>query len=308
VDEVGNLVNDVAQPVAPPLESNTDHFRRLLDAAPVGAALIDVQAVEPTIVYASPGIRELTGLPLEELLAREHLLEQVRRGEPVQTQLRGRRKDGTALWLELTIVPLRDDQGVLTHSAVYVRDAGERPKGEAAARDLEARSAPNISRDDRLAGLYSLAFLDELLKRDWALAQREGRSVAVFAIDIDALELYNSTFGRGAGDSAIRRVAHGVAGCLRRASDVTARVDGGSFLAYASGLDTEQALRVGTAMNQRVRDLRIHHPRSTVLRYVSISVGVAVMLPEAADSPADLVQKARQQLDLVKKSGRNHAA
>jgi len=305
-------VNDVAQPIAEPVArpdgSNSDPLRRLLDAAPVGAALIDLQTADLSIVYASPGIQGLSGLPLDELLARERLLEQVRRGEPVQAQLRSQRKDGGAAWLELTVVPLRDAQGVLTHSAAYVRDAGERPRSEPAARDLDPRPTPSISRDDRLTGLYSLPFLDELLKRDWALAQREGRSLAVFAIDIDALELYNSTFGRGAGDSTIRRVAHCVSGCLRRASDVTARVDGGSFLAYASGLDTEQALRVGTTMNQRVRDLRIHHPRSTVLRYVSISVGVAAMLPEAADIPSDLVQKARRQLELVKKSGRNHAA
>jgi len=79
-------------------------------------------------------------------------------------------------------------------------------------------------RDDRLTGLFTLAYLEELLKRDWAVAHREQRSIAVFAVDIDALDLYNNTFGRGAGDSSIRRVAHVVSGCLRRSSDVTARI------------------------------------------------------------------------------------
>ena len=61
-------------------------------------------------------------------------------------------------------------------------------------------------------------------------------------------------------------------------------------------------------MAERVRELRIHHPRSTVLRYVSISVGVAAAVPEAGDNPADLLQNSRRQLDLAKKSGRNRAA
>jgi len=73
-------------------------------------------------------------------------------------------------------------------------------------------------RDDRLTGLFTLPYLEELLKRDWAMAKRDGRSIAVFAIDVDALDLYNATFGRAAGDSAIRRVSHCVSGCLRRAA------------------------------------------------------------------------------------------
>ena len=92
-----------------------------------------------------------------------------------------------------------------------------------------------------MTGLYTLAYLQELLKRDWAIAQREQRSIAVFAIDIDALDLYNATFGRAAGDSAIRRVSHCVSGCLRRSSDVTARIEGGNLMAFAPGVDLDRA-------------------------------------------------------------------
>ena len=91
------------------------------------------------------------------------------------------------------------------------------------------------------------------MKRDWSVAQREKRSIAVFSIDIDALDLYNATFGRAAGDSTIRRVAHVVSGCLRRSSDVAARIDGGSLMAFAPGLTTEQALRIGQLMAERVQ-------------------------------------------------------
>ena len=158
------------------------------------------------------------------------------------------------------------------------------------------------------SGLFTLPYLEELLKRDWAVAQREKRSMAVFAVDIDALDLYNTTFGRAAGDSTIRRVAHVVSGCLRRSSDVTARIDGGSLIAFAPGLTHEQALRIGQLMAERVRDLRIHHPRSVVLRYVSVSVGVAAAVPDPTDSPSGMVQKSQQQLQVAKKAGRNQAA
>jgi diguanylate cyclase (GGDEF)-like protein/PAS domain S-box-containing protein len=296
---------------------NDDHFRLLLDVAPVGVVLVDAQNPEWPLVYANPGFLAMTGYCLEELLgknlrllqgddsdpeARRRLREQLSRGEACHLVLRNYRKDGSTFLNEFSIVPVRDASGQITHYAGYHREAAERARPEP-----RAAQAP-VTREDRLTGLLSYSYLEELLRRDWAIAQREHLSIAIFAIDIDALEMYNATFGRAAGDSIIRRLAHCISGCLRRASDATARVDGGTMIAFAPGLNIEQALRLGQTMTERVRDLRIHHPRSSVLRYVSISVGVAAATPEPADSPAALLQRARQQLELAKKSGRNHAA
>jgi len=73
-------------------------------------------------------------------------------------------------------------------------------------------------------------------------------------------------------------------------------------------LTVEQALQLGQLMAERVRELRIHHPRSAVLRYVSVSIGVAASVPGANDNPAILVERSQLQLKLAKKSGRNRAA
>ena len=61
-------------------------------------------------------------------------------------------------------------------------------------------------------------------------------------------------------------------------------------------------------MAERVRELRIHHPRSAVLRYVSVSVGVSAMIPGAKDEPTILIEKSQRHLKLAKQSGRNQAA
>jgi diguanylate cyclase (GGDEF)-like protein len=99
-----------------------------------------------------------------------------------------------------------------------------------------------------------------------------------------------------------------ISGCLRRSSDVTARIDGGSLMAFAPGLGLDQALRIGQTMAERVRELRIHHPRSTVLRYLSVSVGVTAAVPGEESHPAGLLEKSQQQLKLAKSAGRNQAA
>jgi len=302
-------------------------YRRLVESSPEGVVLIDAQGTDHPVVYVNPAFEALTGYSAAELIGRNlrllqaddreqdgrhRLRDALSRGETCRVLLRNYRKDGSLFWNEMTVMPLRHPDGCVTHFAGHHRDAGERLRidPKVAKDSLSGAHQPTAIavRDDRLTGLYTLPYLEELLKRDWAVAHREQRNIAVFAVDIDALDLYNTTFGRAAGDSTIRRVAHVVSGCLRRSSDVTARIDGGSLIAFAPGLTIEQALRVGQLMAERVREMRIHHPRSAVLRYISISVGVCASTPGASDSPSDLLQRAQQQLQFAKKSGRNQAA
>jgi two-component system cell cycle response regulator len=302
-------------------------YRRLVESSPEGVVLIDAQGTDHPVVYVNPAFEALTGYSAAELVGRNlrllqaddreqdgrhRLRDALSRGESCRVLLRNYRKDGSLFWNEMTVMPLRHSDGCVTHFAGHHRDAGERLRidPKVAKDSLSGAHQPTAIavRDDRLTGLYTLPYLEELLKRDWAVAHREQRSIAVFAVDIDALDLYNTTFGRAAGDSTIRRVAHVVSACLRRSSDVTARIDGGSLIAFAPGLSIEQALRVGQLMAERVRELRIHHPRSAVLRYISVSVGVCASTPGASDSPSDLLQRAQQQLQFAKKSGRNQAA
>lgn len=306
---------------------DTDFYRRVVESSPDGVTLVDAQDAGHPVLYANQSFELLTGYTLADISgrnlrllqgddreqdARQRVREALGRNESCRVLLRNYRKDGSVFWNEMTIVPLLDGNGRATHFAGHHRDAGERlridPKLSKDSLSGAHQPTAVAVRDDRLTGLFTLAYLEELLKRDWALAQREGRSIAVFAIDVDALDLYNTTFGRAAGDSAIRRVAHVISGCLRRSSDVTARIDGGSLVAFAPGLSLEQALRVGQTMSERVRDLRIHHPRSTVLRYMSVSVGVSAAVPDRDTQPATLLEKSQQQLKLAKKGGRNQAA
>jgi PAS domain S-box-containing protein len=283
-------------------------FRRLVESSATGMVLVDAQDPSNPVIYANPAFETLSGYPLAELVgrnlrllqgddreqdARHRLREALVRGEACRVLLRNYRKDGSLFWNETQVQPLKDDAGRVTHFVGHHRDAGERlridPKMPRDSLSGVHQPTAIAVRDDRLTGLFTLPYLEELLKRDWALAQREKRSIAVFAIDIDALD-------------------HVVSGCLRRASDVAARIDGGSLVAFAPGVTYEAALRLGQMMAERVRDLRIHHPRSAVLRYISISVGVCAEVPKAQEGCESLLQRAQAQLAHAKQAGRNQAA
>ncbi len=252
-------------------------YRRLVESSPDGIALVDALDPERPVIYVNPGFEALTGYSAAELAGRNlrllqaddreqdgrhRLREALAKGESCRVLLRNYRKDGSVFWNEMTVSPLLDESGRVTHFVGHHRDAGER-----------LRIDPKLTRDS-LSGAH----------QPTGVAIRDDRLTGLFT------------------------VAHVVSACLRRSSDVTARIDGGSLIAFAPGLTNEQALRIGQLMAERVRDLRVHHPRSAVLRYVSVSVGVCAVVPDPADSPASLLQKSQSQLQLAKKSGRNQAA
>jgi diguanylate cyclase (GGDEF)-like protein len=112
------------------------------------------------------------------------------------------------------------------------------------------------------------------------VAAREKTSLALIAFSLDDFNAYLEVFGRHATDSCLRRVAQAVRRCMRRASDVGARIttDGGEtivVLSHASeeGGVQEFAQRIGNA----VRELGLHHPRAKTARFVTVTHRASVM-------------------------------
>ena len=230
---------------------------------------------------------------------------------------------------ELQFRPLRSAGGELTHyfavhrpgtppvaavaavaavaEAVDVTEAVEVAEVAGAAAPAATETRP-LPREDRLTGLAHAEYFHELYQRDFSIAQREGRSLTIFLVDMDGLETYNTTFGRQSGDSALRRVGRAVMSGMRRASDLIARLEGGRFIGLSAGLTAEQARRHGETLAARVRELHMHHPRSPVARFVTVSVGVAQCVPTPQSTPDALLQAAQQALTEARAAGRNRVA
>ena len=61
-------------------------------------------------------------------------------------------------------------------------------------------------------------------------------------------------------------------------------------------------------MRERVQELRIPHECSSAAAQVTISLGVASLIPDAKAQPSDLLLKADQALYMAKSRGRNRVA
>ena len=161
------------------------------------------------------------------------------------------------------------------------------------------------ARTDRLTGLMSGAWFHEITDRDWALAQREGRSVTLFAFEVDGFESYVATFGKTAGDAALRKVGFALHGGLRRPSDLLARTEGGHFPAMAASMPAEAAEQHTKVLVQRVVDLAIHHPKSPSGRYLTVSAAVLTHQPKPADKWSVFNDRLRGALDEARLLGGN---
>lgn len=114
---------------------------------------------------------------------------------------------------------------------------------------------------------------------DWAVAAREKSRLAIVAFELQDFDEYRAVFGQHAADSCMHRVAQSIRRCLRRASDVAARVPGQQgdrlvVLSHAADADGVAAF-VGTIVTA-VRELGLHHPRSSTAKFVTVSHTVAV--------------------------------
>lgn len=295
---------------------SAEAWRMVVDSAPEGVVVCDAMAADQPVIYVNAAFAAMSGYRADALLgknlrllqgndreqeARQRMREAVERGETAKVLLRNYRQDGSLFWNEVVIQPVRNGNGQLTHFVAYYRDASERLKDA----DKAAPGLPSWLREDRLTGLHSRAYFEELLQRDWLLAQRDSHEIALTLFDIDDLATYNDTFDKSAGDACIRRVARVIGASYRRGGDLVGRWEGGSIAALTQGDAAQKAPQYAQVVAQRVRDLLIHHPRNGAGKYLTISAGVASLVPERGMPLEALLKGCRAALKRAKGTGKN---
>ena len=299
-------------------------LQSLVEAAPDGVVICDARAPDWPVLFVNAAMEKLTGYDVSFIRGRnlrflqgeDHEQEGLAKiraalqdGASCHTTLRNYRRDGTMFWNEVTIQPLRDGNGTITHFAGFHREGGDRLRlGETREKADPALSTQTMLaylRDDKLTGLLRRTYFEELVRRDWGLAQRESRRLSFLVFDLDCYLQYKETFGKAGSDQSFKRVSRVIAGCFRRASDLCGRFDEDQIAVLTTGLDLPQASKLAEAVLGRVRDLAIHHPRSSVSRYVTASAGVISLVPPHDAAPEKVYELAAQALRDAKELGRN---
>ncbi len=161
-----------------------------------------------------------------------------------------------------------------------------------------------LSATDGLTGLSNRRMFDELSLREWRRCERANKAFSLVMVDVDNFKLYNDNYGHQAGDECLKVVAAQMLRAAPRASDVVARYGGEEFVFVLGDTDIDGAKWVANHVRQRIADLNMPH-LATALRHVSVSCGVASVMPSDDVSLETLLQSADHALYQAKEQGRN---
>jgi diguanylate cyclase (GGDEF)-like protein len=157
---------------------------------------------------------------------------------------------------------------------------------------------------DGLTGVANRRKFDEQLERDWRQCRREQAALSVIMIDVDHFKHYNDRYGHLSGDAALQAVAKTLAGVLNRPYDLLARYGGEEFVCVLPKTGLLEAVQIAERMQAGVRGLQLEHLDSAVGQVLTISLGVATVVPDAELAPDTLVAEADRQLYQAKQAGR----
>jgi diguanylate cyclase (GGDEF)-like protein len=152
-----------------------------------------------------------------------------------------------------------------------------------------------LSNTDALTATANRRHFDDTLTLEWRRAVRTATPLSLVMMDIDFFKPFNDTHGHQAGDEMLRRVAQTLQARLHRAGDLVSRYGGEELAILLVGVDLEHAREIAERARADVE----------ALGAVTISGGVATIVPRRDLSPDQLVAAADAALYEAKRAGRN---
>jgi diguanylate cyclase (GGDEF)-like protein len=163
---------------------------------------------------------------------------------------------------------------------------------------------------DALSGLPNRRSFNARLGAEWQHAAKMKRPVSLLMIDVDHFKLFNDNYGHLAGDNCLRNVGEKITAAAV-GTDFAARFGGEEFALLMPDAMMQEALDLAERLRTDIERLSIVNEGATN-GTVTVSIGVASLVPGAGDVADILIEAADAGLYAAKRRGRNtvvgHAA
>ncbi len=162
-----------------------------------------------------------------------------------------------------------------------------------------------LSATDGLTCIANRRRFDEFFEHEWRRCLREQHPLSLILMDIDFFKQFNDHYGHLEGDDCLRRVANVLVSVVKRSGDLVARYGGEEFTCVLPNTDAHGAEMVANRVRERIDEIGIPHSFSTAADHVTLSFGVAALIPQKEQNPSDLLRLADDFLYTAKQNGRN---
>lgn len=248
--------------------------------------------------------------PEDRQRAVEYCSEQSLQGQDHELDYRALTADGGYVWIRDVVHVVRDGEQI-TALMGFMFDISEQKKQEQQLRLMNQQleqmnqQLKRISSLDGLTGIPNRRMFDQSLENEWRRCLREDAPLSLLLIDVDRFRDYNSYYGHLIGDSCLKQIALVTQMVAKRSSDMAARYSGEEFAVILPKTESAEAGQVAQDLLFRVEQLAMPHGDGKPNSVVTVSIGVATLMPDAETTCADLVVKADEQLYLAKSHGGN---
>lgn len=174
--------------------------------------------------------------------------------------------------------------------------------------ELANRELRRLASIDSLTQLANRRCFDEFLHQEWQRLKREQSFLSLLLLDIDFFKSYNDTYGHQLGDECLRRVASLLEQTIKRPADLAVRYGGEEFAVILPNTPLEGAIHIAKEIHTKVQVAAIAHRGSAISNHLTLSCGVATIIPSNQSSLEDLISSADQALYQAKLQGRNQIA
>jgi len=200
-------------------------------------------------------------------------------------------------WMQLEVELL---SSLATQLAIAIKQAELYQQLQAANLKLE-----RLASLDELTQLANRRRFDQYLEMEWRRQAREQTPLSLILCDIDSFKSYNDTYGHPGGDECLRQVAGAIGNAVNRPADLVARYGGEEFAVILPNTTIQGAVKVAEHIQLKISALQLPHAGSQVSPYVTLSLGVASIVPASESGAEILIAAADQALYQAKRLGRD---